>query len=61
MKIVCTKGEFAEILTHCVENKNSNTGSPCLKCALYEACQGAYVDTLTSIIEVSNYTASQKS
>ena len=54
MKIICTKEEFAEMLTHCVTNHNNNTVdfNACGKCALYEKCSGAYGDTLTKAIEI---------
>lgn len=54
MKIRCTKEEFAEMLEHCVSNKNGNDFRACNKCSLYERCEGAYVDTLTKIIEVED-------
>ena len=54
MKITCTKEEFAELIGHCVTNINGNDCRACDKCALYEKCEGAYVDTLTKIIEVDN-------
>lgn len=54
MKIVCTKAEFAEVLGHCVSNFNGNDCRACNKCALYERCEGAYIDTLTKIIEVAD-------
>ena len=54
MKIVCTKEEFAEMLGHCVANVNGNDYKACNKCAIYEKCNGAYVDTLTKIIEVED-------
>ena len=57
MKIVCTKEEFAEMLGHCVQNKNGNDYRACAKCAIYEKCDGAYIDTLTKIIEVENNAA----
>ena len=53
MKIICTKEEFAEMLTHCVINHNNTVDfNACGKCALYEKCSGAYGDTLTKAIEV---------
>jgi len=53
MKIICTKEEFAEMLTHCVTNSNNTViSNACNKCALYEHCSGAYVDTLTRAIEI---------
>jgi hypothetical protein len=54
MKIICTKEEFAEMLGHCVSNLNGNDYEACGKCAIYEKCNGAFVDTLTKIIEVEN-------
>lgn len=54
MKVVCTKEEFAEMLGHCVQNNNGIDYKACTKCAIYEKCEGAYVDTLTKIIEVEN-------
>ena len=52
MKIICTKEEFAQMLEHCVSSRNDCHS--CKKCALYEQCEGAYVDTLAKIIEVKN-------
>ena len=52
MTIICTKEEFAEMLGHCVSNVNGTNYSACDKCAIYEKCEGAYVDTLTKIIKV---------
>ena len=57
MKIICTKEEFAEILSHCVSNINGNDCRACNKCALYEKCEGAYVDTLIKHIEVNDNAA----
>ena len=57
MKIFCTKEEFAEMLSRCVTNENGNDCRACNKCALYEKCEGAFVDTLTKIIEVENNAA----
>lgn len=59
MRIICTKEEFAEMLGHCVTNKNSNDYNACKKCALYEKCDEAYVDMLTKIIEVDNSVSDQ--
>lgn len=59
MKIICTKEEFAEMIGHCVTNINGNDYKACNKCALYEKCNGAYIDTLTRIIEVENTAADQ--
>lgn len=50
MKIICTKAELAQMLTRCVEN-SSNSGK-CYACPLHEQCDGAYIDTLTAIIEI---------
>lgn len=52
MIIRCTKEEFAEMLTHCVSNVNGNDYRACTRCALYEKCEGAYVDVLTRVVEV---------
>lgn len=54
MKIICSKEEFAEMLTHCVTNHNNTVDlfNACGKCALYEQCSSAYVDALTQIIEI---------
>lgn len=52
MKIICTKEEFAEIISICAQNRHTSTG--CNYCPLYNVCQGAYVDTLTSLIEIVN-------
>ena len=54
MKIICAKEEFAEMLGHCVSNLNGTDYKACNKCALYEKCNGAYIDALTRIIEVDN-------
>ncbi len=54
MKIICTKEEFAEMLGHCVQALYGIDCDMCNKCALFERCGGAYVDTLTRIIEVVN-------
>ena len=54
MKIICTKEEFAEMLGHCVSNANGNDYNACNKCAICEKCSGAYIDTLTKIIEVAD-------
>ena len=54
MKIICTKEEFAEMLSHCVSNVNGTDCRACNKCVLYEKCEGAYVDTLTRYIEVKD-------
>ena len=53
MKIICTKEEVAKMLTHCVNNFNDpNRWPACQKCALYDVCEGAYVDSLMAIVEV---------
>ena len=51
MKIIVTKEEFAEMLTHCINN-DREYNNYCDKCALQEKCDGAYGDTLTKIIEI---------
>lgn len=52
MKIICTKEEFVELVSHCVLNTNGTDCRACNKCALYEKCEGAYGDSLINIIEV---------
>lgn len=57
MTITCTKDEFAEMLGRCVKNANGNDFNACTKCALYDRCDGAYIDTLTKIIKIEEVPA----